>query len=199
MLLVIDNGTADKLVRALKRCKIPHHVYDASTDELVGNELVTGKQKQKVNVRGAILSGGAMKLSTPVKLEAIAPNLRVLASSFPVLGICFGCQVMHTVYGGKMRDLGKYVCTDIDVTFAPQPLLLAGCGGDPLRFCFSDMMLTPPDTVQVQQLAWFKFRGKEVPCAFRFSDAHYGVLFHPEHHEASHVVLRNFAKMCKVK
>lgn len=194
MLLIVDNGAPDKLVEALKHSGILFKVYDATGDDLVA------MKKDKV-IRGVILCGGPMKLSRPLKLERVMQNFSVLNvfNDVPVLGICFGCQILHMLYGGKIRDLGKYITRDIDVNVVTEERgkkkdkLFVGCDMKQLRFNFSDMIVGDSG----KPIAWFQYRGKELPCGFRFGKKkHVGIMFHPEYHERSHVVLENFAKMC---
>lgn len=184
MILIVNNGSVKRLLGALNDCNIPYHVYDATKDDL----MVLKKEQE---ITGVILSGGRMKLSHSLKFEKIAQNFQVLNQlpGVPVLGICFGCQILHMLYGGRVRDLGKYTCKDMDV-FSVDRGLLNGCETTSLRFCFSDLVVGESG----KPFAWFDFRGKKEVCGFKFSRTRIGIMFHPEHHKESHQILRNFAR-----
>ncbi len=53
-------------------------------------------------LEGIILSGGPLLLSKPTDLFQYSKNIVALVEGhdIPVLGICFGFQVMASVYGG---------------------------------------------------------------------------------------------------
>jgi GMP synthase-like glutamine amidotransferase len=191
MILIVDNGTPERLKKALRHCNIPFKVYNDADD------LVLMKQ-QKV-IRGIILCGGPMKLSRPINLKQIIQNFSVLnvLNEVPVLGICFGCQILHMMYAGHVRSLGKYITKDMDVTVEKEKekedRLFMGCDMKQLRFNFSDMIVGCNNG---KAIAWVNIKGGEkTPCAFRFGKKHIGIMFHPEYHERSHVILENFAKI----
>lgn len=143
---------------------------------------------------GLILSGGPQSVS-----DELVSRLRGPIASFPrpVLGICFGHQLMCRLYGGTLvRGTGR--------EYGAVPL-----SADPDSLLFA---LTPPS-----QTVWMSHADhvERVPPGFRIvastaacpvaaveDDAHarYAVQFHPEvaHTEHGGQILRNFLSRCAV-
>ena len=74
----------------------------------VYSEIITPKELSKlkdyINVRGIILSGGpasAFKKFSP-KIDE-----RVFKKNIPILGICYGLQLIAKKFGGKIKNFSK--------------------------------------------------------------------------------------------
>lgn len=174
-----------KLLDALTNLGIRYHVYDHQKDDV---------DKLRKLVKGIILSGSILKLSQPLKNEDIMVNFVALHHfDVPVLGICFGCQLLHMMYGGKLRDIKKYECNDHMVTMdTSHPLFMNHEKKLSYRFCFSDLIISHK-SADIKEIAWFTFLGKKQPCAFQFTENVYGCMFHPEYHHTTYGILYNFS------
>jgi len=139
------------------------------------------------NRRGIIISGGPASV-----LEAGCPDIdsAILALGLPVLGICYGHQLLARHLGGKVEkgERGEYGVAQLTVT-APDPLL---SGIQQSRIWMSHF-----DTVS-QVPAGFRVIGSsEVSGVAAMSDTGrrlFGIQFHPEvvHTQAGKQILENF-------
>ncbi|HEV2200025.1 MAG TPA: glutamine-hydrolyzing GMP synthase [Bryobacteraceae bacterium] len=144
--------------------------------------------------KGVIISGGPSSVYDPGS-PTIDPAL--LASGVPVLGICYGQQLIAHLLGGSVTpgERGEYGFAQLDVT-EPDTLLrgLAGNRQGPQQVWMShrDLVAEVPDGFQV--LA----RTETCPIAAMGSDQRrlYGVQFHPEvaHTPCGKTILTNFVE-----
>jgi len=190
MILIVDNNIKNSIRTAnIKNFK---DAFEKNNIEYkVVQEIYQSIDKSKV--KGIILSGSPMKLTRKINFDKYVHNLHYLFEyNVPILGICFGCQLLHMLYGGNLKDIGdKYFCKSSKVELSEHPLFK---GVEPIKilhFCFSDQIL-PIASKKIKELAWFKFKGKLNPCAFEYKPKIFGCLFHPESLEESNKILVNF-------
>lgn len=122
----------------------------------------------------------------------------VRKSDIPLLGICFGHQLIGAAYGSEVRDLGSTVRQIKEVKLLTRDLLFRGL----------------PDSIRVSES--HRQALNEVPDGFRHlaesatsrveAIGHetrpvYGVQFHPERSDEQHphgrVIIQNFLKVAK--
>jgi GMP synthase-like glutamine amidotransferase len=192
MLLVVNNSKSNnkisyinKLRKALSSLNIPFHEVKSFDDDI---------EKIKHKIKGIILSGSPIKLSIENKFEDYAININSLLkiNDVPVLGICFGAQLLHVLNGGILVDQKKYFCEATDVELSKHKLF-SNITDSQMQFCFSDV---PIKNTKIKEIAWFHFNGKRIPCAFEFKKNIFSCLFHPEALQSSHQIIKNFAKLC---
>jgi len=195
MILIVNNyikkgdptlSNVDKFIKIFETNNIEYKVVE-DIDHMI----------DKSKIKGIILSGSPMKLSRKINFEEYVHNLHyIFEYNVPILGICFGCQLLHMLYGGSLKDTGdKYFCKPSTVELSSHKLFK---GIEPIKnlhFCFSDLIL-PITSKNVKELAWFKFKGKSNPCAFEYRSNVFGFLFHPESLEDSNKILLNFNNIC---
>ena len=190
MLLLINNSKnvnklsyIHKLRNALLTLKIPYYEITKIDDDI---------EKLKHKIKGIILSGSPIKLTKQNNFEDYAYNIHYLLNlKVPVLGICFGSQLLHILNGGKLVCQKKYFCESADVELSKHKLF-ANITDSQMQFCFSDL---PIKNSKIKEIAWFHYNGKRIPCAFEFNKKTFACLFHPEFLESSHQILKNFAKL----
>lgn len=148
------------------------------------------------DIAGIILSGGARSV-----YEKNAPKFdqKILGWEIPVLGICYGHQLIAHVIGGKVTKgkTGEYGLTSLAVA-RPKGILRGLRKKEPVWMNHKDAVQRLPKSCQV--LA----RTSEVPvaafeCTIRKL---YGVQFHPEvsHTERGEKILETFVfGVCKAK
>ncbi|MCD7786373.1 MAG: glutamine-hydrolyzing GMP synthase, partial [Oscillospiraceae bacterium] len=158
--------------------------------EVRGYDKITLAEIVAAGYAGIIFTGGPNSV-----YEESAPHFdpAILDAGIPILGICYGCQLLAWMGGGEIRSAGN-------ISEYGKVELLPCAPGDPLlrdvpetSVCWmshTDYVSTPPTGFSVTA------RTRSCPCA-AFSDPArrlYGVQFHPEvtHTEYGAQILRNF-------
>ena len=113
MILILNNSVSkndplsynNKIKSALKKLNIPH----ISVSKIKNINLS--------KILGIIITGSSIKLSRESKkgnFYKYAFNIYYLSKlKVPVLGMCFGCQLLNIIYGGSLIDNKKYICENI--------------------------------------------------------------------------------------
>ncbi|MCV0413047.1 glutamine-hydrolyzing GMP synthase [Nitrosarchaeum sp.] len=158
--------------------------FDISLEEL-----------QKHNPKGIIFSGGP---SSVYNSDAPVPENKIFDMNLPLLGICYGHQLIVNKFGGKVKRANKEYGSSL-LTIDNDKNLLNGIGGS-VRAWMShgdEAEQIPPG---------FKVIGhtKSAKAAAIASDERsiYGIQFHPEvvHTEQGTEILKNFVlKVCGAK
>ena len=158
--------------------------YDISYDEL-----------QKHNPKGIIFSGGP---SSVYNSDAPVPENKIFEMGLPLLGICYGHQLIVNKYGGKVKRANKEYGSSL-LTIDNDKDLLSGVG-ESVRAWMShgdEAEEIPPG---------FKVIGhtKSAKAAAIASEEKsiFGIQFHPEvvHTEQGTEILKNFVlKVCQAK
>ncbi len=197
----IDN--IQKLYSCLRNMNIPFMTVKKCDPEIT----------KRTDIEGIIIPGssGNMRIS----LDKIQPKLELELyylfhfPKVPVLGICHGSQLLMVYYGGSLIQYNTYfkgeLSTELDLKVH---MLFEGCEKiQDTHFNFHDLPIindshrvTTGDTKQIKEIAWFTFRDKtRRACAFEFEKGRvFGLLFHPEARDDSHIILHNFYyKVCR--
>ncbi len=179
--LVVDFGAqyAQLIARRVREA----NVYS----EIVPHNITASEIEQK-DPAAIILSGGPSSV-----YEDVSPKLdpKILELGIPVLGICYGFQILAQTLGGRVDRTGKreYGATKLEISSAGTLL-----GGQPnLQVCWmshGDQVMQAPAGFEVlastetTPVAAFESKQKKI----------YGVQWHPEvkHSEQGQRVLENF-------
>src|SRR6202011_5807386 len=152
--------------------------FDASWDEIAKREPAA-----------IVLSGGP---ESTFGDEALECDPRVYDSGLPLLGICYGMQLMVKRFGGGLVRLGhsEFGPAELAVDRADSPLFLGVPRASRVWMSHGDSVESvPPGFTALAHTA-------TSPVAAMADDAHkrYAVLFHPEvvHTEAGTAILENF-------
>jgi GMP synthase (glutamine-hydrolysing) len=180
--LVVDFGAqyAQLIARRVRECRVYSEIVPAAMP--VADMLAR-------RPRAIILSGGPASVYAPGAPPA--PD-GLLQAGVPVLGICYGFQLMVSGLGGEVRRTGsgEYGATALDVLAAGGVLL----GGLPARqqvwMSHGDTCATAPPGFTVTA----RTSGTPVAAAEDQARQLYGVQFHPEvlHTEHGMELLRRF-------
>ncbi len=144
-------------------------------------------------VRGVILSGSPYSVNNP---DAFRIDTAALRGRYPVLGICYGAQLLAATAGGRVesadtREYGRALLAEVD---ANDPLLSGIRAGSQVWMSHGDTITRLPDTFRViartddVEAAAFRVDGEQM----------WGVQFHPEvfHTEDGTRLLDNFLTQC---
>jgi len=195
MLLFINNEThinPHPIRKALRFYNIPF--YEVKKIQEIPRDI-------HVKIKGILISGSLMRISKPLLFSDFAHILHYLTkyNNVPVLGLCFGCQVLHVMNGGKIEDQIERSCEDYPVELSPHPLFrnvkVLKEKYHQFQVCFYDL---PILFSKCSHIALFYHRGKILPCAFEYSHHRYGMMIHPESHVETYPVFRNFADLCGI-
>ncbi|MEM3549793.1 MAG: glutamine-hydrolyzing GMP synthase [Candidatus Bathyarchaeia archaeon] len=191
--LVLDFG--GQYCHLIGRCIREHGVYS----EIVPHNIKPEEFKllnEKFNVKGLILSGGPASV-----FDASAPkvDVKILDFGLPVLGLCYGHQLIAHLTGGKVGPADRKEYGVAYVTIDKPVGVLKGLNRrEKVWMSHSDVVFSVSPEFEV--LAYTAncpvaaFRHKEKPI--------YGLQWHPEvvHTEKGMQMMRNFLfEVCQCK
>ena len=193
MILLINNSTEGNTLSFIYQVR--NTLKNLNVEYIETNKI--DESILKKNIKGIIISGSPMELHTDT-LDNYNYNIYYLLNiDAPVLGICFGCQLLTTLYGGSIKNRGELFCQTADITIS-NSFLFKNLNPLQLKFCFNDITLSPKKTQLVKELAWLYIDNKEYPIAFEFKKQKiFGILGHPELNEQSRIIYKNFIDFCK--
>ena len=155
--------------------------YDISYEEL-----------QKLNPKGIIFSGGPSSIYSS---EAPVPENEIFEMNLPLLGICYGHQLIVNKYGGKVKRANKEYGSSL-LTIDNDKDLLNGIGKS-VRAWMShgdEAEQIPPGFQVIGHT-----EGAKAAAIASEDKSIYGIQFHPEvvHTEQGTEILKNFVlKVC---
>ncbi|HDJ89571.1 MAG TPA: glutamine-hydrolyzing GMP synthase, partial [Thermoprotei archaeon] len=143
--------------------------------------------KKLRNFKGIILSGGPYSV-----YDRNAPTIdeKILRLGKPILGICYGHQLLAKMLGGKVeRGIGEYGFSEIRVLNKDSILFREWSDREICWMSHSDSVVEMPEEVEVLAST------DSCKYASFHIDNFYGVQFHPEvsHTPKGYIILRNFA------
>ncbi len=180
--LVLDFGAqyAQLIARRVREC----HVYSEIVPHFVDADTIARRRP-----KGIILSGGPASVYEP---GAPGCDERIFRLGVPVLGICYGQQVMAQALGGDVghTDIGEYGKTEIEVTDRDSVLLEGLPERSTAWMSHRDAVIKPPSGFLVTAST----RTCPVAAMEDVEAGLYSVQFHPEvlHTQRGMDVMRNF-------
>ncbi len=192
-ILVLDFG--GQYCHLIGRRIREHGVYS----EIVPHDIRPEEAKllnSKLNVRGLVLSGGPASVYNS---NAPKPHPNILSIGLPILGLCYGHQLIAQMVGGKIEGAAKREYGRVYVTIDKPLGVLKGLNEkERVWMSHGDTVLSVPVEYEVLAhtencpVAAFRHKKKDI----------YGLQWHPEvvHTEKGMQMLRNFIfEVCKCK
>ena len=148
-----------------------------------------------LNPKGIIFTGGP---SSVYEENAPVPDERIFTLNVPVLGICYGSQLIAKLTGGSVKRAPKREYGKSDIAYSDGMLFKGMTGKSVCWMSHTDYIDNLPKD--------FKITAKTDTCPVaayeNVSKGLYGVQFHPEvaHTKKGTKILKNFLyNVCKVK
>ncbi|HOX27896.1 MAG TPA: glutamine-hydrolyzing GMP synthase, partial [bacterium] len=189
LVAVLDFGAQynQLIARRVRECNVYSEVFPASTP---------AAKLEQMAPKGIILSGGP---SSVYEKNAPMPDPDIFNLGIPILGICYGMQVMGIMLKGKVgaSDRREFGRTELRVD---KPGTLFD-GLNPQLICWmshGDSILEPPKGFEIAAHT----NNSPVAAMSDFKRNLHGVQFHPEvvHTPWGIEVIRNFViKACRCK
>jgi len=198
----------------LKIVVVNNYKEARQTEKAVQNiEKSTGQSVEKIDYKESdlyskvvgsgpdlvILTGSSSLLSKPRTQELFRPEMElVLRAEFPILGICYGHQIIGSAFGAPMRDLGQMLRGYEKVSIVRKHPLFEGLPSELMVAESHRQELTKvPD--EFQHLA--QSTTSKVEAIVHRSRPIYGVQFHPERstddHPHGRIIIQNLLKQIR--
>ena len=193
MILIIDNTKnlnkaymTPKLIECLQNNDIEYQIASYRSEV---NQILS----QNNNIKGIILSGGPLCLSEELTISSINKNIVALFSNLPVLGICFGFQIMAASYGGKIDSMEQVHQGIKNIEIDSRSLIFQGLEKNINAFeSHRDKLVeVPPNFNVISTSSDGIIQGIENTQLNRW-----GVQFHPEGLKTSNKIILNFVNYC---
>ncbi len=154
------------------------------------------KMIQKYNVGGFILSGGPSSV-----YEKHSPTIsnKIFSYNVPVLGICYGFQLLVDYFHGSVENSGKAEYGRAKISFRNSSKLFFNFDSS------TDVWMSHGDKVTKLPQKWLEISNSEnnvISAAENPEDNLYGVQFHPEvvHTIKGDEIIKNYLfNICKIK
>lgn len=197
-ILILDFGSqyTQLIARRLRELKVYCEIQPFNIDI----EKFLLKRSDNYEFRGLILSGGPSSVLSKNSPEIDKRVLdRIIAAKIPVLGICYGLQLLCSMYGGKLHKSKQRQYGNTSITISkrgklfksiPSSLIVWMSHGDSIDMLQEEFSVTSKSSSDV------------ISSFEQVSGLVYGLQFHPEveHTQHGRTILSNFVfGICGVK
>jgi len=167
--------------------------------EIISHKKINLSKIIKENISGIILSGGPLNVYENDKFKF---DRKVLKLGVPVLGICFGHQILSKELGGRVkksnhREFGLAAITKVSNSILTKNFF-NNKNTSNVWMSHADQVSKMPKGFKVIAST----KNSKLTIIENSKDSFYGVQFHPEvtHTQKGKILLRNFLFLiCKVK
>ena len=167
--------------------------------EIVSHRKIKITQIAKENIAGIILSGGPLNVYENDKFKF---DKKILKLGVPILGICFGHQILSKLLGGKVkkskhREFGLAKINKVSNSILTKNFFNKNNTNN-VWMSHADQVSIMPKNFKVIAST----KNSKLTIIENTKDNFYGVQFHPEvtHTDKGKILLRNFVFLiCKIK
>jgi len=167
--------------------------------EIVSHKKIKITQITKENISGIILSGGPLNVYENDKFKF---DKKILKLGVPILGICFGHQILSKLLGGKVkkskqREFGLASINKVSNSILTKNFFNKNKMSD-VWMSHADQVSKMPQNFKVIAST----KNSKLTIIENIKDNFYGVQFHPEvtHTNKGKILLSNFVfHICKIK
>ncbi|MDA7733649.1 glutamine-hydrolyzing GMP synthase [Candidatus Pelagibacter sp.] len=167
--------------------------------EIVSHKKIKITQITKDNIAGIILSGGPLNVYENDKFKF---DKKILKLGIPILGICFGHQILSKLLGGKVkkskhREFGLATISKVSNSILTKNFFNKNNTSD-VWMSHADQVSKMPKNFKVIAST----KNSKLTIIENNKNNFYGVQFHPEvtHTNKGKILLRNFVFfICKIK
>ena len=167
--------------------------------EIVSHKKINITQITKENIAGIILSGGPLNVYENDKFKF---DKKILKLGVPILGICFGHQILSKLLGGKVkkskhREFGLATISKVSNSILTKNFFSKNKTSD-VWMSHADQVSKMPKNFKIIAST----KNSKLTIIENIKDNFYGVQFHPEvtHTNKGKILLRNFVFLiCKIK
>jgi len=167
--------------------------------EIVSHKKIKKTQIIKENIFGIILSGGPLNVYENDKFKF---DKKILKLGVPILGICFGHQILSKLLGGKVkkskhREFGQATINKVSNSILTKNFFNKNKMSN-VWMSHADQVSKMPKNFKVIAST----KNSKLTIIENIKDNFYGVQFHPEvtHTNKGKILLRNFVFLiCKIK
>ncbi|MDA8537531.1 glutamine-hydrolyzing GMP synthase [Candidatus Pelagibacter bacterium] len=192
-ILIIDFGS--QFTQLIARRVRDFNVYS----EIISHKKVNIKEITNHNIKGIILSGGPLNVYQNDKFKF---DKKILNLGIPILGICFGHQILTKELGGKVkksnhREFGLAQINKISNSLLVKNFFNKNNKND-VWMSHADQVSKMPKNFKIIASS----KNSKLTIIENLNDRFYGVQFHPEvtHTSKGKILIRNFLFLiCKIK
>ncbi len=167
--------------------------------EIVSHKKINITQITKENIAGIILSGGPLNV---YENDNFRFDKKILKLGVPILGICFGHQILSKLLGGKVkkskhREFGLATISKVSNSILTKNFFSKNKTSN-VWMSHADQVSKTPKNFKVIAST----KNSKLTIIENTKDNFYGVQFHPEvtHTDKGKILLRNFIFLiCKIK
>ena len=205
MIVVIDNTRNQKvkmfypkLINFLESKRTSYTVINGDVNGL--SELKKLLHKKHDTIRGIILSGSPIMLNETSNVEDYICNLYCLKHliHIPILGICFGCQLINMYFGGTLHDMLEVKCIKMDIEGSDDKWQFLN--GKAQFCCRYVPKCVPVKHLETLMVVKINDENMILRCVIQHKKKNIlGVMFHPEALKRTHKILHEFIDNCERK